>query len=182
MKYLYFVRQQIDRGPQSQSPYSDHEYTNTGRVTIAAIRELSAELAREEEIKTGLQYFSNVVEAEKEAAAAAFMASGSEDEAGDEEGDPVPMLEDEFFRPEDLPRNLQNRQNYPNFTLMALDGGVADRKAARMATGETKTALVVININLFTQNLFFMALLELSQSRSLNYFFLILMNSILQDC
>ena len=62
--------------------------------------------------------------------------SGSEEEAGEEDTDPVPMIEDEFFRPEDLPRNAQNRQNYPNFTLMAMDGGVPDRKAARMATGD----------------------------------------------
>ena len=87
----------------------------------------------------GWIYYNAVIEEEKEKEAATFMAAGSESEEDAGEEDPVPMIEDEFFVPEDLPRNFQNRQNYPNFTLMAMDGGVAPRKSARMATGVTKT-------------------------------------------
>ena len=71
------------------------------------ISDLSAEFALQEEIKEGWQLYNQVVQAKKEKEAQAFMASeSSEDEAG-EEG-PVLNLEDEFFRPEDLPRNAQN--------------------------------------------------------------------------
>ena len=116
-----FVRQQVHRV--------------TGGVPIDEIRDLSAAVALQEEINVGWQYYNTIVEAEKEKEAATFMAVGSEseDEAG--EDDPVPMLEDEFFCMEDLPKNFQNRQNYPNYALIAMDGGVAPRLAARMLTG-----------------------------------------------
>ena len=99
------------------------------------ISDLSAEFALQEEIKEGWQLYNQVVQAEKEKEAQAFMASeSSEDEAG--EDGPVLNLEDEFFRPEDLPRNAQNRKNFYNFTLMSLEGGVGERTAAKQATGE----------------------------------------------
>ena len=96
-----------------------------------------------------MQYYRNVVEAEKEKEAASFMASGSEDEVEEEkeEEEPLPELEDLFFRPEDLPRNAQNRQNFYNYTLMAMDGGVSDRLAARMATGVTKRLSFYVGFN-----------------------------------
>ena len=120
-KLNFFVRQQIDRV--------------IGGVSMDEISDLSAEFALQEEIKEGWQLYNQVVQAEKEKEAQAFMASeSSEDEAG-EEG-PVLNLEDEFFRPEDLPRNAQNRKNFYNFTLMSLEGGVGERTAAKQATGE----------------------------------------------
>ena len=100
------------------------------------ISDLSAEFALQEEITAGWQLYNQVVQAEKEKEAQAFMASdSSEDEAGEEEG-PVLNLEDEFLRPEDLPKNAQNRKNFYNFTLMSLEGGVGERTAAKQATGE----------------------------------------------
>ena len=121
-----FVRQQVHRV--------------TGGVSIDEIRDLSATFALQEEINAGWQYYNTIVEAEKEKEAAAFMAAGSESEDEGGEDDPVPMLEDEFFCIEDLPKNFQNRQNYPNYALFAMDGGVAPRLAARMLTG----ALIII--------------------------------------
>ena len=123
---ICFVRQQIDRV--------------VGGVSIAEVRDWSSQFALAEGINAGWQYFRNVVEEEKEKEAAAFMDSGSDVEASEEQEERVPELPDEFFKEEDLPRtrNAQNRKDMYNFSLMALDGGVSERRAALMATGETK--------------------------------------------
>ena len=117
-------------------------------VSIDEIRDLSKEFALEEEIKAGWQLYNQVVKDQEEKEAQAFMASESSLEEAEEEEMPV-LIEDEFFRPEDLPKNAQNRQNFYNFTLMSLEGGVGERTAAKQATGEKnmwKLASLFINI------------------------------------
>ena len=105
-----------------------------GGVSVAEVSEMGKAFALEEEIRAGWRYYNQVVEGEKEKEAQVFMAESEEDESGEEE-QPID-IEDEFFRPEDLPKDAQNRKNFYNFTLMSLEGGVGERTAAKQATGE----------------------------------------------